>query len=254
MAKKKAKRGNRDCPRCGKLRLESERDRLCESCRSPIGKLAEVASQIKLMSANEARGAHPDVLRTAENLEHNDCWCRIRDWARTEWHPTFDDGEILQAVIDRLKAIYRCDENGALGMPLSKIEKVLKQSATKSHLSKPKVPSKTDEKEETPHDEEPKLNAKHIKCLKCLRSLRAKSATSRKTRDVVGKCVDNPFGNATTVAEELAFLAKLGYVDSLKNRPRKGMPGGCFITADGLAQLKLEEAMQNASREGWKCR
>lgn len=91
-------------------------------------------------------------------------------------------------------------------------------------------------------NDEPRLQLKHIAVLKCLRKLRAKSDSTRKTRERIGQCIDD-YGNAETVSKEIAILARHGYVDTLKNRAPRGMPGGCFITEAGLERLKAEERL-----------
>lgn len=74
----------------------------------------------------------------------------------------------------------------------------------------------------------------------CLRKLRAKSDKSRKTREQIAHGLDK-HSNADLVSNEIPCLAKLGLVDSLRNRPVKGMPGGVFITEAGLDFLKAAE-------------
>jgi hypothetical protein len=93
---------------------------------------------------------------------------------------------------------------------------------------------------ELSENDEPRLQLNHIKVLKCLRKLRARSNKTRKSREDIGRDIVE-YGNAETVSKETAYLGRCGYVDTLKHRPSRGMPGGCFITQAGLERLRVEE-------------
>ncbi|MFT5304332.1 MAG: hypothetical protein ACI814_005159 [Mariniblastus sp.] len=84
-----------------------------------------------------------------------------------------------------------------------------------------------------------KIQPMEILCLKALRKLRAKSARTRKTRDQIAKSIDESY-SGTNIGNAIAALSRDGLVDTLKHRPPKGLPAGCFITKAGLVALKKE--------------
>lgn len=110
----------------------------------------------------------------------------------------------------------------------------------------------TDSTDPEPHAE-PELKPSHIRALKILRRLRAKSDRTRRTRLEIAQAIE-PRSNETLVAKVMPYLAKCGYVDSMRHRARSGTRAGCFITELGLQRLGQEEALQKKPRRSKKGR
>ena len=83
---------------------------------------------------------------------------------------------------------------------------------------------------------QPTVTGPMINVLKAAKTLRAFCNDSRKTRAVIAKTID-PYWEEGAISDESGALGRMSFLDTLKNRPRKGMPGGCFITQAGLEYL-----------------
>lgn len=210
-----------------------------------IKELEELGEALRV--AGPAAGVFVTGLESAGDLEF---------WIIQLHHSTHSNVRMLRATpqaegIDPTSVIL--DLSGKSETYLARIEDEIERCIPSTLVpeyqqleAKPSASIKTIELSE---NNEPHLQLRHIAVLECLRELGAKSDSTRRTREQIGRCVEK-HGNSDTVKKPVTFLAKCGYVDTLKNRPPAGMPGGCFITEAGLKRLTAEEEKQHAKNWG----
>lgn len=107
------------CPACGGPREARDADRLCEACRSPAGKMAELARAVALVE---------NATMPAESLHGVACWPEVSHLACERFgHPTF-----TTATLERLEAFVQTelgtDRNGMLGTPITEVVNLLRRS------------------------------------------------------------------------------------------------------------------------------
>lgn len=85
------------------------------------------------------------------------------------------------------------------------------------------------------------LSEKYLRILRALRELGANSNKNRRTLQQVADQIARG-SNKSLVDKYTPLLSRRGLIDSFKNRPKAGLPGGVFITRAGIAALAEAES------------